>query len=63
MLKMFLNTAFRVLLMKDLTKSAISKTGLCESRCTFDVCLVHTLQLLFFSVFFLSLKRGAFSSS
>lgn len=64
MLKMFLNTAFHVLLMKYLANSAISKTGLCESGCTFNVCLVHTLQLLFFfSVFFGSLKRGTFSSS
>lgn len=55
MLKMFLNTAFHVLLMKYLANSAISKTGLCESGCTFNVCLVHTLQLLFFFQFFLDL--------
>lgn len=58
MLKMFLNTAFHVLLMKYLANSAISKTGLCESGCTFNVCLVHTLQLLFFFSFFWIFEKG-----
>lgn len=63
MLKMFLNTAFHVLLMKYLAKSfAISKTGLCESGCMFNVCLVHTLQLLiaFFQFFLIFEKGGIF---